>query len=45
LTLVPVSVGTPLTSSVVRLHSPSGWRIELPSTEVAQLAELLRHLS
>ena len=44
LTLVPVSVGTPATSTVVRLHSPGGWRIELPGTQVAQLAELLRQL-
>jgi hypothetical protein len=44
LTLVPVSVGTPATSSVVRLHSPSGWRIELPGGNVSWLADVLKHL-
>jgi len=44
LTLVPVSVGTPATGSVVRLHSPGGWRIELPDGNVSWLAELLRQL-
>jgi len=44
LTLVPISVGTPATSSVVRLHSPGGWRVELPGGNVSWLAELLRQL-
>ena len=44
LTLVPVRVGAPVTDSVVRLHSPGGWRIELASSSVATLAELLRQL-
>ena len=44
ITLVPVSVGAPLTGSVVRLHSPGGWRIELPVVGAPWLADLLRHL-
>ena len=44
LTLVPVSVGAAVTDSVVRLHSPGGWRIELASSSVATLAEWLRQL-
>jgi hypothetical protein len=32
LTLVPVSIsGAAATGSVIRLHSPAGWRIELPA--------------
>ena len=44
LTLVPASVGAPATGSVVRLHSPGGWRIEMPAMGAAWLAELLRQL-
>lgn len=44
LTLVPVSVGTLGTSDVIRLHSPGGWRIELPSGDVPWLADFLREL-
>ena len=44
LTLVPVSVGMLATSSMVLLHSPGGWRIELPGGNVSWLAELLRQL-
>jgi hypothetical protein len=44
LTLVPVKLGTPLSSDSVRLHSPGGWRIELPVGEAPWLAELLRQL-
>jgi hypothetical protein len=44
LTLVPVSVGTPTIGSFIRLHSPGGWRIELPAGEASWLAELLRRL-
>ena len=44
LTLVPVSVASPAPGSVIRLHSPGGWRIELPAGEAPWLADLLRHL-
>ena len=44
LTLVPVSVGAPIGQDVVRLHSPGGWRIELPAAGAAWLTELLRQL-
>ncbi len=44
LTLVPVNVGTSLTGKVIRLHSPGGWRIELPAGDVPALADLLRRL-
>ena len=44
LTLVPISVAALATSGVVRLHSPGGWRIELPTTNVPWLADLLRQL-
>lgn len=44
LTLVPVSMGTQTTGSVVRLHSPGGWRIELAGGSVPWLADLLRQL-
>lgn len=44
LTLVPVSVGAPVTGSIVRLHSPGGWRIELPAGSAPWLADLLRQL-
>lgn len=44
LTLVPVSVGAPVTGYVVRLHSPGGWRIELPAEGAPWLADLLRQL-
>lgn len=43
LTLVPVSVGGSVGQNVVRLHSPGGWRIELPAGD-ARLGELLRQL-
>ena len=43
LTLVPINVGAP-TTSIVRLHSPGGWRIELPATHTPWLADLLRQL-
>jgi hypothetical protein len=38
LTLVPVSVGMPATKCVVMLHSPGGWRIELPGGNASWLA-------
>lgn len=44
LTLVPVDVGAPATGGVVRLHSPGGWRIELPGSHAPWLADLLRQL-
>jgi hypothetical protein len=44
LTLVPVSVITPATGGVVRLHSPGGWRIELPDGSMAWLAQFVRQL-
>lgn len=44
LSLVAVSVGGPAASAVVRLHSPGGWRIELPSGNVSWLVEFLKHL-
>jgi len=44
LTLVPVSVGAPATGSIIRLHSPGGWRIEMPAGGAPWLADLLRHL-
>lgn len=44
LTLVPVSLGAPVMGSVVRLHSPGGWRIDLPATGAPWLADLLRQL-
>ena len=43
LTLVPVSVSASVAQGVVRLHSPGGWRIELP-VGGAWLSELLRQL-
>ena len=44
LTLVPVSVGAPVTGSIVQLHSPGGWRIDLPAGGTPWLADLLRQL-
>ena len=44
LTLVPVSVSTPTAGGVVRLHSPGGWKIELPDASIPWLAEFLRQL-
>jgi len=44
LTLVPVCVGAPTAGNAIRLHSPGGWRIDLPSVEASWLADLLRHL-
>ena len=44
LTLVPVSVDVPAMSNTVRLHSPSGWRIDLPAAGAPWLADLLRRL-
>lgn len=44
LTLVPVSVSKTATGDIVRLHSPGGWRIELPAGDVPWLTDLLRQL-
>ena len=46
LTQVSARLGPPVSeaSSVVRLHSPGGWRIELPTTNAPWLADLLRQL-
>ncbi|HYM85649.1 MAG TPA: hypothetical protein VET30_02825 [Pseudoxanthomonas sp.] len=44
LTLVPVSLGTPTPGSVVRLHSPGGWKIELADGSIPWLPDLLRQL-
>ncbi len=44
LTLVPVSVSAPVMENVVRLHSPGGWRIELPAEGAPWLADLLWQL-
>ena len=43
LTLVPVSVRASVAQDVVRLHSPGGWRIELPAGGT-WLGDLLRQL-
>lgn len=44
LTLVPVRPVAPVADSAVRLHSPGGWRIELPANGAPWLADLLRQL-
>jgi len=45
LTLVPVSIsGSATTGNIIRLHSPCGWRIELPAGSAPWLADVLRHL-
>ena len=45
LTLVPVSVVCAATTgSLIRLHSPGGWRIELPVGSAPWLADVLRQL-
>ena len=45
LTLVATRVSPPVSEGgVVRLHSPGGWRIELPVGSVSWLADWLRQL-
>jgi hypothetical protein len=44
LTLVPISVGAPVSAPAIRLHSPGGWRIELATANPAWLADLVRLL-
>jgi hypothetical protein len=43
LTLVPVTVGASVAQDIIRVHSPGGWRIELPM-DGAWLGRLLRQL-
>ncbi len=43
LTLIPVNPIIPTTIGI-HLHSPGGWRIELPVGGASWLADLLRHL-
>lgn len=43
-TLVPVGLSAAATSNVVRLHSPGGWRIELPSSNISWLTDFLSEL-
>ena len=44
LTLIPISVAAPVAGGVVQIHSPGGWRIELPAVGAPWLADLLRQL-
>jgi hypothetical protein len=44
LTLVPISVGAPVSAPAIQLYSPGGWRIELATGNPAWLADLLRQL-
>ena len=44
LTLIPISVAAPVSGGVVQIHSPGGWRIELPAVGATLLADLLRQL-
>ena len=44
LTLVPVSVCGSAAQGVVRVRSPGGWSIELPTAGAAWLSEVLRQL-
>jgi hypothetical protein len=44
LTLIPLSVAASVSNGAVQIHSPGGWRIELPSASTAMLADLLRQL-
>ena len=44
LTLVPVSLGAPEMGCTVQIHSPGGWRIDLPAAGAPWLADLLRRL-
>lgn len=44
LTLVPVTVNEPLPGGRILLHSPGGWRIELPGMSAAGLAAMIRAL-
>ncbi len=44
LTLIPICVAAPVAGSVVQIHTPGGWRIELPAVGATMLADLLRQL-
>lgn len=44
LTLIPLRVTDVGVNGVLQLHSPGGWRIELPATNTAWLAGLLKQL-
>ena len=44
LTLMPVRVAASTPDNVIRLHSPSRWRIKLPVGGAIWLADLLRQL-
>jgi hypothetical protein len=44
LTLVPVNVSAPVSEPMIRLHSPGGWRIELPTANPVWLVELIVQL-
>ncbi len=44
LTLVAAQIGVLAPGGVVRLHSPGGWRIELPTENTSWLTDLLRQL-
>jgi len=45
LTLIPVGISNPVTNgNLICLHSPGGWRIELPAGNAPWLADLLRQL-
>lgn len=45
LTLVPVKLSSASSpSSLVQLHSPGGWRIELPAVDASWLGKLLHKL-
>lgn len=44
LTLIPIRVAVPVAGTVVQLHSPGGWRIELPAVSTTTLADLFRQL-
>ncbi len=44
LTLIPISVAASVSDGVVQIHSPGGWRIELPAVRTPMLADLLRQL-
>ena len=44
LTLIPLSVTAPGADRAIQLHSPGGWRIELPSGNASWLTDVLRQL-
>lgn len=44
LTLIPISLSAQTPAGTISLHSPAGWRIELPASSVTGLADLLRQL-